>query len=120
MSIPRVVIFVRKEFRSCLKDKRLDCISNLYHKKAVLKGSFAKKPVIGHELIQKYFEKFFKDVNDVKFDKNPIIFEKNKLVFVSGKYDFSFDDGRKVRATYQFVLEDDKILTHFSAVNEWY
>ena len=62
MSIPRVVIFVRKEFRSCLKDKRLDCISNLYHKKAVLKGSFAKKPVIGHELIQKYFEKFFKDV----------------------------------------------------------
>ena len=117
MSIPRVVIAARQAFRSCLKEKRLDCITDLYHKKAILKGTFATKPVTGHGPIRKYFSKFFKDVEDVKFDTEPLVFRRKNLIFVCGKYDFSFEGGQIVSATYQLVLDDGKIRSHFSALN---
>ena len=118
MSIPRAVTLARTAFRSCLKEHRLDCITDLYHPKAVLKGTFATKPVRGHEGIRKYFRKFFQDVEDVKFDSSPVVFKRKDLIFVCGRYDFLFQDGQKVKATYQLVLDNGKIRSHFSALNE--
>lgn len=118
MTIPRVVTIARTAFRSCLKEHRLDCITGLYHPKAVLKGTFATKPVCGHEGIRKYFQKFFQNIEDVKFDTTPMVFKRKDLIFVCGKYDFIFQDGQKVKATYQLVLDDGKIRSHFSALDE--
>jgi hypothetical protein len=118
MSIPRVVTAVRAAFRECLRERRLESVTKLYHPKAVLKGTFATKPVQGHDGIRKYFQKFFRDVEDVKFDKEPLVFKRKELVFVCGKYDFIFQDGQKIKATYQFVLDDGKIRSHFSALND--
>ena len=118
MTIQRIVNATRTSFRNCLREQNLDCVTSLYHKKAILKGTFATKPTEGHEGIKKYFKKLIRDVNDVKFDKEPIMFKKQDMIFVLGKYDFILKDGQKIKATYQFVLEDGKIMTHFSALNK--
>lgn len=118
MTIPKVVNIARTAFRECLRERRLDCVTKLYHPKAVLKGTFATKPVEGHNNIRKYFKKLFQDVKDVKFDTSPLVFTRRDLVFVSGKYNFIFKDGQIVKATYQLVLDEGKIRSHFSSLNE--
>lgn len=118
MAIPRAVNIARTAFRECLREKQLDKITRLYHPKAVLKGTFDNKTVKGYEGIQKYFQRIFQNVKDVKFDIHPIVFKRKDLVFVCGEYDFIFQDGKKVNATYQLVLDDGKIRSHFSSLNE--
>ena len=116
----RITEPVKLAFQTCIRNRNIECIIKKYDSKAVLKGTFAKKPVQGEENIQKYFKKLFKTVNDVKFGKDPIVFKKNELIFECGNYTFIRCNGEKVKANYQFVLTPVagkiKILSHFSSL----
>jgi hypothetical protein len=121
MSLLRITDVAKIAFRRCLQNKDLKCISCMYHKNAVLKGTFNKKSVRGHEDIQKYFKKLFRSAEDVKFEKDPIVFSKSGIIFESGNYVFYKKNGKMVEANYNLVLSKTKggiykILSHFSAI----
>jgi hypothetical protein len=107
MSLLRITDVAKIAFRRCLQNKDLKCISCMYHKNAVLKGTFNKKSVRGPE--------------DVKFEKDPIVFSKSGIIFESGNYVFYKKNGKMVEANYNLVLSKTKggiykILSHFSAI----
>ena len=109
---------VKLSFRECIRNGNATCVISKYDKKAILKGTFAKKPVQGKEKIEKYFDKLLRTVKDVKFEKDPIIFKRNDLIVECGNYTFIRCNGEKVKANYQFVIIPltMKILSHFSSI----
>jgi len=118
--IRNITKIAKESFRVCIKNRDLDCVLSMYHKNAVLKGTFNKKTVQGYTDIQKYFKKLFKRVNDVKFEKGEILFSRGDLIFENGNYTFFQENGEKIRANYQLVLSEVrgkyKILSHFSSL----
>lgn len=119
MIIPRSVLIVRGIFRECILKKDIDGIVSLYKKNAVLKGTFSQKTVRGHEPIRKYFIDLTKrGAEDVRFDSSPTIFTRKEIIFVSGKYKFKMSDKNWILASYQLVIDNGKILSHFSSLTQ--
>lgn len=120
MSARTKIVFenAKNMFKKCIRERDIEQIVSMYDKKAVLKGTLSKKPVTGHEEIRKYFEKLLTTVKGVRFDKNPILFQKKDLQFECGRYHFFKTDGEKLTATYQFVIDREKIISHFSSLQK--
>jgi len=123
---------IYKELSTCLdawcsinKAMDADAMLTLYHKKAVLLGTFANKPRLTPAQIVNYFYTLFGG-GKVNFDvhiSDKLIYEQNGIVFTTGEYVFSWqqnDHESKVPARFTFVFSKEngswKIFHHHSSV----
>ena len=93
-------------------------VTELYHRDAILLGTFSNKERVGHELILEYFENLLKSPVDVE-----IVSEHPHPTTVaavnSGLYNF-VTNGKTINARFSFVYHKDdggwKIVSHHSSV----
>ena len=93
-------------------------VAELYHKEALLLGTFSNIERIGKKLIMDYFEDLFRSKVNVKIvTKHECMAES--ISTVSGLYDFKVND-KKINARFSFVFVKNqgewKILSHHSSV----
>ena len=100
-----------------IRDNDVSKVVELYHKDALLLGTFSGIERHGKELIFKYFENLLKSKIDVEIITTH---EHNTdlLIISSGLYNFIFDD-KKIKARYSFVfiktMDSWEILSHHSS-----
>jgi len=92
-------------------------VTDLYHRDAILLGTFSNKERVGHELILEYFENLLKSPVDVE-----IVSEHPHPTTVaavnSGLYNF-VTNGKTINARFSFVFHryaEWKIVSHHSSV----
>ena len=99
-------------------------VTDLYHRDAILLGTFSNKERVGHELILEYFENLLKSPVDVEIvSEHPHDFEWAAVN--SGLYNF-VTNGKTINARFSFVYQADvknaistdmwKIVSHHSSV----
>ena len=99
-------------------------VTELYHRNAILLGTFSNKERVGHELILEYFENLLKSPVDVEIvSEHPHDFEWAAVN--SGLYNF-VTNGKTINARFSFVYQADvknaistdmwKIISHHSSV----
>ena len=93
-------------------------VANLYHRDALLFGTFSNVERTGKELILDYFENLFTSQVDVEIITKHE-YKTESISTVSGFYNFKLNN-KKINARYSFVFLKDKehwkILSHHSSV----
>ena len=93
-------------------------VTELYHRDAILLGTFSNKERVGHELILEYFENLLKSPVDVEIvSEHP--YDTGISVGNSGHYNF-VTNGKTINARFSFVYQKGndgwKIVSHHSSV----
>ena len=107
-----------QEWVAAIKSGDPKRVTELYHRDAILLGTFSNKERVGHELIFEYFENLLKSPVEVHIvSENPHVF--GSAVVNSGLYNF-VREGKTVNARFSFVYnknnEEWKIISHHSSV----
>ena len=95
-------------------------VTELYHRDAILLGTFSNKERVGHELILEYFENLLKSPVEVQIvSEHPFVASPDYAIN-SGHYNF-VTNGKTINARFSFVyiFVDSgihKILSHHSSV----
>ena len=99
-------------------------VTELYHRDAILLGTFSNKERVGHELILEYFENLLKSPVEVLIvSEHPFVevFDTAILrcAINSGHYNF-VTNGKTINARFSFVYQKGndgwKIISHHSSV----
>ena len=93
-------------------------VTELYHRDAILLGTFSNKERVGHELILEYFENLLKSPVEVQIvSENPHVLESAAVN--TGHYNF-VTGGKTINARFSFVYHKSngewKITSHHSSV----
>ena len=95
-------------------------VTELYHRDAILLGTFSNKERVGHELILEYFENLLKSPVEVQIVSEHPFVESPDCAINSGHYNF-VTNGKTINARFSFVYifvnsGEHKILSHHSSV----
>ena len=97
-------------------------VTDLYHRDAILLGTFSNKERVGHELILEYFENLLKSPVEVQIVSEHPFVESPECAINSGHYNF-VTNNKTINARFSFVYhnfmeQDDewKIISHHSSV----
>ena len=107
-----------QEWVAAIKSGDPKRVTELYHRDAILLGTFSNKERVGHELILEYFENLLKSPVEVHIvSENPHVF--GSAVVNSGLYNF-VREGKTINARFSFVYIETndgwKIVSHHSSV----
>ena len=107
-----------QEWVAAIKSGDPKRVTELYHRDAILLGTFSNKERVGHELIFEYFENLLKSPVEVHIvSENPHVF--GSAAVNSGLYNF-VREGKTVNARFSFVYIETndgwKIVSHHSSV----
>ena len=93
-------------------------VAELYHRDALLLGTFSDIERHGHDLILEYFESLLQTKVDVEIITEHQ-YEANSLITNSGLYNFILNN-KTIKARFSFVFKNSggnwKILSHHSSV----
>ena len=94
-------------------------VTDLYHRDAILLGTFSNKERVGHELILEYFENLLKSPVEVQIVSEHPFVESTDCAINSGHYNF-VTNGKTINARFSFVYQNPlgewKIVSHHSSV----
>ena len=99
-------------------------VTELYHRDAILLGTFSNKERVGHELILEYFENLLKSPVEVLIvSEHPFVEVMDTAILRctinSGHYNF-VTNGKTITARFSFVYQKGndgwKIISHHSSV----
>ena len=102
-------------------------VTELYHRDAILLGTFSNKERVGHELILEYFENLLKSPVEVQIVSEHPFVESPDCAINSGLYNF-VTEGKTINARFSFVYAlfnvksekypqvEWKIISHHSSV----
>jgi len=94
-------------------------VTELYHRDAILLGTFSNKERVGHELILEYFENLLKSPVEVQIVSEHPFVESPDCAINSGHYNF-VTNGKTINARFSFVYQKGndgwKIVSHHSSV----
>ena len=107
-----------QEWVAAIKSGDPKRVTELYHRDAILLGTFSNKERVGHELIFEYFENLLKSPVEVHIvSENPHVF--GSAAVNSGLYNF-VREGKTINARFSFVYIETndgwKIVSHHSSV----
>ena len=95
-------------------------VTELYHRNAILLGTFSNKERVGHELILEYFENLLKSPVEVEIvSEHPFVESPEYWAINQGHYNF-VTNGKTINARFSFVYQKGndgwKIASHHSSV----
>ena len=107
-----------QEWVAAIKSGDPKRVTELYHRDAILLGTFSNKERVGHELIFEYIENLLKSQVEVHIvSENPHVF--GSAAVNSGLYNF-VREGKTINARFSFVYIETndgwKIVSHHSSV----